>query len=590
MAKKDQNIMLLQEVVGQLRKLNAGSVRDRLREAEEAKRAEQIALQGETQEEQQESIVSSTEDFRRRFIAGQAKTFTDSNITKTEEGKKNTERNKILKNISESLGGKTPGAEASGKALTNGYFLEGVTSINTSLSNISRLISSLLNQNNDWFNQQTRWRNDALRSAAEARREAINVNRPLGLPGTGARDPSTINMPDMNDGDAGFFDESTMGNIKAAAGLGIGAYLAKKYSAIKKWFGFGTKASFVTLMKGRFAAIAGKIFPKSRLGFVGPMPQSVKTNPRKWPFYLAAVIAGTFLAGGTDVLAATGEDGADGSVLPPDIPDLKDQRSGFEVSMDTTFAALGTTALLSKSTFVTNVAKTVGDKVAKAYSTAPKNSLRGRIYSNPGFQKGLKLGGRGLLRFLGPWGMAAWITWELVRWQMKKTEDVEAQGFAALQELNDIDDLGEVKAVFEDADLAKTFAKPMTAGDKSGQKLNKAKERIKNLLRGKSQDVQQAMINGLLDNGWTATELAPLLKNVNVGMGTGTDAMTGSNLKIEEKERDGILNGNPAGMSGMFNSGNTIVGDTHQTTNLFVSGYVQSAFESKSHHMAKGPR
>ena len=75
MASKDQNIMLLQEVVGQLRKLNAGSIRDRLREAEEAKRAEQIALQGETQEIQQETIVSSTEDFRRRFIAGQAKTL-----------------------------------------------------------------------------------------------------------------------------------------------------------------------------------------------------------------------------------------------------------------------------------------------------------------------------------------------------------------------------------------------------------------------------------------------------------------------------------------------------------------------------------
>ena len=42
MAKKDQNVMLLQEVVGQLRKLNASSVRDRLREAEEAKRAEKL--------------------------------------------------------------------------------------------------------------------------------------------------------------------------------------------------------------------------------------------------------------------------------------------------------------------------------------------------------------------------------------------------------------------------------------------------------------------------------------------------------------------------------------------------------------------
>ena len=75
MAKKEQNIMLLQEVVGQLRKLNASSVRDRLREAEEAKRAEKIAMQGDVQEEQQETIVSSSAVVRARCIAGQAITI-----------------------------------------------------------------------------------------------------------------------------------------------------------------------------------------------------------------------------------------------------------------------------------------------------------------------------------------------------------------------------------------------------------------------------------------------------------------------------------------------------------------------------------
>ena len=63
MAKKDQNVMLLQEVVGQLRKLNASSVRDRLREAEEAKRAEKIALQGDVQEEQQIQLYLQLKTF-----------------------------------------------------------------------------------------------------------------------------------------------------------------------------------------------------------------------------------------------------------------------------------------------------------------------------------------------------------------------------------------------------------------------------------------------------------------------------------------------------------------------------------------------
>ena len=95
MGKKEQNVMLLQEVVGQLRKLNATSVRDRLRESEEAKRAEAIALQGEEQEEGQALIVNAQEDFRRRFVAGQAKTFTDSALTKTGASKRDKIRNNL---------------------------------------------------------------------------------------------------------------------------------------------------------------------------------------------------------------------------------------------------------------------------------------------------------------------------------------------------------------------------------------------------------------------------------------------------------------------------------------------------------------
>lgn len=546
MAKKEQNVMLLQEVVGQLRKLNASSVRDRLREAEEAKRAERIALQGETQEVQQETIVSSTEDFRRRFIAGQAKTFTDR--TTGGSAQRDISRNTLLESINKGL--ISPKTDS-----FTGLIKVNTDSLVQNLSTLKNITKQILDVMKEDIKEGTKRFNTQRRDQTEARREAINLNRPIGVGAAGSA--AALNLPtfDGSDPDEEDGGNTIMDNIQTGAGLALSAYLGTRFAAIKRWFGFGTKASFLTLMKGRFAALAGKIFPKSRLGFVGPMPQSVKTNPRKWPYYLAAVVAGTFLVGGSDVLAATGEDGADGSVLPPDIPDLKDQKSGFETSMDTTFAALGTAALLKKSTFVTNVAKTVGDKVAKAYSNAPKNSLRGKIYSNPGFQKGLKLGGRGLLRFLGPWGMAAWITYELVNWQMNKTQQVEAEGFAALQELNNINDAAQVDAMFSDADLASTFAKPMTAGDKSGQKLNKAKERIKNLLKGKSQDVQTAMINGLLDNGWTATELAPLLQAANLGTDMGTNAV--NNLRVQEQDRSGLIGGGPAGMGSVINSGNT---------------------------------
>ena len=178
MAKKEQNIMLLQEVVGQLRKLNATSVRDRLREAEEAKRAEKIAMQGDVQEETQSSIVDSTEDFRRRFIAGQAKTFVDTNITKTAEGKKNSERNRLLKNISTTLGAES--GELAG---------EETTEINTGLIKVNsdalvQTLSTIKNINKQMldFMKLSRKEDDLRynaqqRAQEEARREAINLNR-----------------------------------------------------------------------------------------------------------------------------------------------------------------------------------------------------------------------------------------------------------------------------------------------------------------------------------------------------------------------------------------------------------------------------
>ena len=51
-------------------------------------------MQGDVQEEQQSAIVSSTEDFRRRFIAGQAKTFTDR--TTGGSAQRDTFRNTVL--------------------------------------------------------------------------------------------------------------------------------------------------------------------------------------------------------------------------------------------------------------------------------------------------------------------------------------------------------------------------------------------------------------------------------------------------------------------------------------------------------------
>ena len=110
----------------------------------------------------------------------------------------------------------------------------------------------------------------------------------------------------------------------------------------------------------------------------------------------------------------------------------------------------------------------------------------------------------------------------------------------------------------------------MTAGDKSGQKLNKAKERIKNLLKGKSQDVQTAMISGLLNNGWTSQELIPLLQAANLGTNMGTDAI--NNLKVQEQDRSGLIGNDRSGTGGVFNSGNTST-VSHTTINQYNLGF-----------------
>jgi hypothetical protein len=102
MAGKTQEA-LLSEVVGLLRKQNQLSTRDRLRESEEAKRQEKIALQGEVAGEQQSNIIGGAEDFQRRFLAGQAKSFTDSARKDTPVGAIQRDSKDLLTRIADAL-------------------------------------------------------------------------------------------------------------------------------------------------------------------------------------------------------------------------------------------------------------------------------------------------------------------------------------------------------------------------------------------------------------------------------------------------------------------------------------------------------
>ncbi len=64
-------------IVAELRKLNAVSKKDLIREKEVADRQERMAQSAEVGEEQQSAIIDNAQDFQRRFLAGQAKTLID---------------------------------------------------------------------------------------------------------------------------------------------------------------------------------------------------------------------------------------------------------------------------------------------------------------------------------------------------------------------------------------------------------------------------------------------------------------------------------------------------------------------------------
>ena len=334
-----------------------------------------------------------------------------------------------------------------------------------------------------------------------------------------------------------------------------------------------------------FTAWGKKLFRKFKL-----TPKQVKmlANPRKWPLILAGVIAAGFL--GASIFGGDGEDSSSDDVLPGDLEDLPEE-SALASNMDTLFTVALTGGLLSRTKLVQNVAKSVGAKVSSAYKAAPKTSLRGRLYSNPAFQKGLKLGGRGLLRFMGPWGFGAWVAWELGSFVLKKFSNQEKEGEAALREIEDLQ-MTNIDSVLGDPDLEKMFSDPSGPRNFAGAaQKGTIKQRIRALMEGKSIEQKNKLKKELMTLGWTASELAPLMGSTSTysPLNKDRDGLL-SKLEVQEKDRTEGFGMSPGAMGGVINSGNTVVGDTYQSTHLHVSGYVPSAFEAKAHHMAKGPK
>ena len=317
-------------------------------------------------------------------------------------------------------------------------------------------------------------------------------------------------------------------------------------------------------------------------------------NPRKWPLILAGVLAVGFLGSKWFTDDGEGDDALGDDVLPGELDDLPEQ-SALAKNMDTLFTAAAVGGIMSRSKMIKNVAAKVGTKVNAAYKNAPKTSMRGRLYANAGFKRGLALTGRGLLRFMGPWGFGAWVVWELSSFALKqyRAQEIEAEG--ALKEFEDIQ-LEAVDSVFSDPDLASFVTDPSGPMNFRGAaQKNAAKARIRKLMEGKSIEVKNRLKAELMTLGWKSWELTPLMTGIDTGsgkiynhqrynrLGDPIEPKTmEDNLKLEVEEKiRGFGPKGPGELGSVYNSGNHIVGDTITNSYLYVTGYQPAVFEGR---------
>ena len=515
MAKKEQNIMLLQEVVGQLRKLNAISVRDRLREAEEAKRAEKIALQGEEQLETEGLVVNAQEDFRRRFVAGQAKTFTDSQLTKTGGKKRDDRRDELLKQIA-GIGSESKelairdSADSSSTALTspltapltNNFYEEGVRAITFTIGKTNELLNLLISDNRSWRSDQLKQYNTSQRLARENRLEGIKLGG-RGAAGMGIGGMGGVGADDLNQ--EGFFDEGTMGNIKAAGAASAATAALGLFARFRKWFGFGTKKGFAKTMAQRFRIAGKKLFKGRKLS---AKQTGMLKNPRLWPLITAGLLVASFT-------------GAANDLSEPEVDiDLSEDDGGIMGTGIDGGTLLNTAlwaSLLTPNKLKTKIATAMKTATTAAFSKAKPGTLRARMWATRMMPKSPFSLMKGGLRFLGPLGLAAWATWTFVSWRLSENEkalEAAEQSMAEIRAIDSEDAFQDFMANdkrFNDFKFKGDAGVPGGFAGQNGQKKRRnaqIMESVKQLYMNRSLAEREFITRGLIENGnWSADEL-----------------------------------------------------------------------------------
>ena len=527
MAKKD-DIGLLSEIVGQLRKLNAASVRDRLREAEEAKRAEGLIVAEEATQETQGQVLDGATDFQRRFLAGQLRTEFNSKIKDTPAKLWAQKKSHVfLESIARDLMDVNKERVLDGEAPLEGGALGAITdylkkinddgrnarrhlleskkmlnSMDISLmmlaneigpnsiavhdASTQKSIGEVLASDEKRANELDQQRNSDMRSREEARREAIkNGGGAGGIGGFGAG--GSVTGEDGEEG-GGFFKSLMQGGLlqKLPAGL-LGLFGIRKALNSKV---------FKRQVKARWKLAGKKMFPKAK--------GKARGNPRLWPLLLAGYVISSFSSAAEETMSDI--DAEDPGAESDD--GLSLEGGGDLLTVDNalnTYFAYSITRDVLKSRIV----KSTASKLAQAFAAAPKNSVMGRMKLASGSSKtgwlskikGASKTGifRGGLRFLGPWGLAAWGVWTIVDWKMK-------QNAQALEDLNEAEaeiSAAEANNNFDDIIPEFTDYGELAFNSKSKGAATAQMNRVKELFATVAKDKREALKASLINvGGW----------------------------------------------------------------------------------------
>ena len=543
MAKKTSEV-LLQEVVGQLRQLNRSSVRDQLREAEATKRAESLMVHEEVQEEQQSMIIDGAEDFQRRFLAGQAKTFTDRKTQRP--GSKLFAQENLQRTADLDLGYSldiTNHLFALGEIATKQWRELEAIFINTQAMrhalesivdegikkkgslyvhdlSVQESIGEVLKFDESRANELDRQRNNDLRSQIENRREGGGGG--MGMLGAGAAGGGGLGMEMIDAAEGGGFIGNAWKNLKKSPWLALAlASPLLLFSKVRGMFGRAGAAIFAG-----FARFRG-VFTNRRL----------LSNPMNWRKILVSGVVYSALAAWSllfdDETQGPNSDTFDNADIDLSAAPTTGNWWSNSSTLDKAFMAwLGWDAVrLTSWGLKKTIGTTLGGLMRAAWGSV------GRI--GIGFWLMRALSSAGLIA-AGVAGLATWPVWVAVLgagvawWQWDRITSFLA-GEGSDEGIAQITDAGGLAKGIIDANNLKKFDFSESAFDGAGLMIKQQEDAVANLIASTRDNAEyrDQIIQTLVEGGWSKEKLFELGQIKSAVLGPNGELLPGTSEFVD---------------------------------------------------------